>query len=115
MNKTKLVLLGLLTAVGCNIEIDTPSETADEFVARFNGELGELTREVQAAFWVRYTYINVDTALLGQATIRGVAKPIGSRLPEVRGPGNIGGVGEDAQASEVRHRAMPPNAVNSLR
>ena len=64
MKTTRLVLLGLLAAAGCEVGIETPSETADEFVARINGELDEITREVQAAFWVRYTYINVDTALL---------------------------------------------------
>ena len=64
MKTTRLVLLGLLAAAGCEVSIETPSESADEFVSRINGELDEVIREVQAAFWVRYTYINVDTALL---------------------------------------------------
>jgi peptidyl-dipeptidase A len=52
---------------GCDIDVsinDDDAESADEFVARVNGELDELTREVAAASWVRYTYITVDTALL---------------------------------------------------
>ena len=45
--------------------MDTPStETADEFVARANAELAEMSRETGAAAWVRATYINSDTALL---------------------------------------------------
>ena len=46
------------------MEIDTSAETADEFVARTNSELAELSRETSAASWVRNTYITVDTALL---------------------------------------------------
>jgi len=62
--KTNLALIVLLAVSSCSIDIDTSSETADEFVARINVELDELTREVQAASWVRNTYITVDTALL---------------------------------------------------
>ena len=62
--KTPLMLVVLLAVSSCSIDIDTSSETADEFVARINVELDEITREVQAASWVRNTYITVDTALL---------------------------------------------------
>ena len=41
-----------------------PAETADEFVARVNEELKELSRESGAAGWVRATYITEDTAIL---------------------------------------------------
>jgi peptidyl-dipeptidase A len=41
-----------------------PTETADEFVARINDELSELSRELGAAGWVRATYITEDTAIL---------------------------------------------------
>ena len=41
-----------------------PTETADEFIARANAELEEITRERGAAAWVRATYITHDTALL---------------------------------------------------
>ena len=40
------------------------TETADEFVARVNEELRELRRELNAAGWVRATYITEDTAIL---------------------------------------------------
>ncbi len=62
--KTPLMLIVLLAVSSCSIDIDTSSETADEFVARINVELDEIAREVQAASWVRNTYITVDTALL---------------------------------------------------
>jgi peptidyl-dipeptidase A len=41
-----------------------PTETAKEFVARINEELAELNRELDAAAWVRATYITDDTAIL---------------------------------------------------
>jgi len=39
-------------------------ETADEFVARVNRELDDITKETAAANWVRETYITSDTAVL---------------------------------------------------
>jgi peptidyl-dipeptidase A len=42
----------------------TPTETADEFIARVNEEVKELSRESGAAGWVRSTYITKDTAIL---------------------------------------------------
>jgi len=42
----------------------TPTETAEEFIARVNGDLEELFRELGAAGWVRATYITEDTAIL---------------------------------------------------
>ena len=44
--------------------VTVPAETADEFVARANAELEELSRERDAAGWVRVTYITEDTAVL---------------------------------------------------
>ena len=44
-----------------------PTETADEFVARANAELAELGRELEAAEWVRATYITLDTAVIASA------------------------------------------------
>jgi len=50
---------------GDNASVATaPTETADEFVARINDELAELSRENGAAEWVRSTYITADTAIL---------------------------------------------------
>lgn len=41
-----------------------PAESAEQFVARVNGELENLGRELGAAGWVRATYITTDTAVL---------------------------------------------------
>ncbi len=43
------------------------TETADEFVARANAELAGLSREQEAAEWVRATYITLDTAIIASA------------------------------------------------
>jgi peptidyl-dipeptidase A len=40
------------------------AETADEFVARLNHELAELSVEINAAGWTQATYITVDTQFL---------------------------------------------------
>jgi len=40
------------------------TETADEFVARANAEYADIAREVEAADWVRATYITQDTAVV---------------------------------------------------
>ncbi len=67
MNRLFLLCALLFVVSGCEIDVsmnDDTSETADEFVARINAELDEIAREVQAAAWVRNTYITVDTALL---------------------------------------------------
>jgi peptidyl-dipeptidase A len=40
------------------------AETADEFVARLNKEVGEIALELNAAGWTQATYITVDTQLL---------------------------------------------------
>ena len=52
----------------------TPAETAEEFVARANAELKELSREIGAAEWVRSTYITQDTAILAAAASERYAK-----------------------------------------
>jgi peptidyl-dipeptidase A len=44
-----------------------PTESAEEFVARANAELTDLSREIEAAQWVRSTYITGDTAVLATA------------------------------------------------
>ena len=44
-----------------------PTESAGEFVARANGELKELGKEIGAVNWVRSTYITHDTAILASA------------------------------------------------
>lgn len=67
MNRIFLPVAFIFVLAGCEVEISTDNEsaeTADEFVARLNAELKELAREVQAAAWVRKTYITEDTALL---------------------------------------------------
>ncbi len=44
-----------------------PVESADEFVARANKELKDLSAELGAAGWVRATYITDDTAIIASA------------------------------------------------
>ncbi|MDH5618823.1 MAG: M2 family metallopeptidase, partial [Gammaproteobacteria bacterium] len=51
-----------------------PTETAQAFVARVNDELRELGREIEAAQWVRSTYITGDTAVLATAASARYAK-----------------------------------------
>ena len=41
-----------------------PAETADEFVARINAEYRDWWREINAADWLRATYINDDSAIV---------------------------------------------------
>jgi len=43
------------------------TESADQFIARANAELTELSRENGAANWVRQTYITDDTAIIAAA------------------------------------------------
>jgi peptidyl-dipeptidase A len=42
-------------------------ESAEEFIARVNGELRELRKDLGAAGWVRATYITEDSAILSAA------------------------------------------------
>ena len=52
----------------------SPTETAEEFVARANAELKELSKEIGAAEWVRSTYITEDTAIVAAAANERYAK-----------------------------------------
>lgn len=66
-----LGLVLILSACGQQAADKSPSaastETADEFVARANSELADLGRELEAAEWVRATYITLDTAVIAAA------------------------------------------------
>ena len=62
-------LLALLAAVALSAcappsEPESPSVSADEFVAKLNAEMDDLGRAASAAYWVRATYINEDTQIL---------------------------------------------------
>lgn len=60
---------GLVPACGSDTATEDAAagtETAEEFVARTNAELVELGRGLQAAAWVRATYITEDTAVLAE-------------------------------------------------
>lgn len=46
------------------VETAEPVETAKEFVARIEAEGNALAKEIEAAYWVRNTYITPDTAVL---------------------------------------------------
>ena len=72
---TKLVAGGLLAIVlvACSQQTDeeapaaadaAPTESADEFVTRVNAELKDYWRELNAAGWLRATYINEDSAIV---------------------------------------------------
>ncbi len=50
------------------VAVTAPTESAEEFIARANAELKELSREAGAAGWVRATYITDDTAILAAAS-----------------------------------------------
>lgn len=69
--KKLIWLLPALWLGACEIQIEedtaAPTETADEFVARINDDLSELSRRIGAANWVRATYIIHDTAILAAA------------------------------------------------
>jgi peptidyl-dipeptidase A len=63
-----VLVTGILAACGPGeepgAEAGAETETAQEFVDRINAELTELARGIQAAAWVRATYITEDTAVL---------------------------------------------------
>jgi peptidyl-dipeptidase A len=59
--KGLILLVAILSLNGC---ADGPVESAEEFVARIDKEGIELSKELNAAFWVRNTYITLDTAVL---------------------------------------------------
>ncbi|MDH3490771.1 MAG: M2 family metallopeptidase [Gammaproteobacteria bacterium] len=63
-----VLILGACGQQGADKGPGTAStETADEFVARANAELAELSRKQEAAEWVRATYITLDTAVIASA------------------------------------------------
>ena len=59
--KELIFLATILSLTGC---ADGPTESAAEFVGRIDKEGTELSKELDAAFWVRNTYITPDTAVL---------------------------------------------------
>ncbi len=73
------VMLVVILGACSQQELDEPaaaatSESAEEFVARANVELAELSREMGAAEWVRSTYITQDTAVIAAAASEKYAK-----------------------------------------
>src|SRR5215831_263576 len=66
MRSLMISLVGGLILAACAREPEQSQnkETADEFVARLNRELLDLSKEVNAAQWTYATYINQDTELL---------------------------------------------------
>ncbi len=59
--KGLIFLATILSLTGC---ADGPTESAAEFVDRIDKEGTELSKELNAALWVRNTYITPDTAVL---------------------------------------------------
>jgi len=83
MNKLARILAGalLVTLLGACTQpaseepaVAAPTETAEQFVARANVELKELSNELGAAGWVRATYITDDTAIIAAAADEKYAK-----------------------------------------
>jgi peptidyl-dipeptidase A len=71
-----ILLASLLFATGLaacsqqaaeDVVSSAPEESAEAFVARVNGELKGLSKDLGAAGWVRATYITEDTAILSAA------------------------------------------------
>jgi len=54
--------------------VTVPAETAEEFVARANAELKDISGEIGAASWVRATYITEDTAIIAASASEKYAK-----------------------------------------
>lgn len=72
VTRTNLVLAcaiaaALPTLAGCSrapVETQAPQETADQFVARVNVEMKDISRELSAAGFAYATFINTDTEFL---------------------------------------------------
>jgi peptidyl-dipeptidase A len=71
MNKIFAILALALLAGACSPSNDAgdmgasaPTETAEEFIARVNDEYKDWWRELNAAGWLRATYINEDSAVV---------------------------------------------------
>ncbi len=73
MKKISLVVFIAFLLIGCesaetpNQSSSTtaaPTETAKQFVDRIQKEMVLLSKELEAAYWVRATYITPDTAVL---------------------------------------------------
>ncbi len=64
MTSLKTVVHGALACASLLLALPASAETADEFVARLNKEVGEIALELNAAGWTQATYITVDTQLL---------------------------------------------------
>ncbi len=65
LSAVALVVTHIVTMAAAYGQAATPSnESADDFVARVNREMLDLSKEVSAAQWVYATYINQDSELL---------------------------------------------------
>ncbi|MBT8098184.1 MAG: M2 family metallopeptidase, partial [Gammaproteobacteria bacterium] len=80
MNKLLILISASFLIAACGgdepaVESATDEiETAEAFIDRINDELGELSRELGAAGWVRATYITEDTAILNSLARERYAK-----------------------------------------
>jgi peptidyl-dipeptidase A len=69
MNRIFLLLAAAALLGACSEHVNVgepsgPTETADEFIDRVNAEYKEYWRELNAAGWLRATYINEDSAIV---------------------------------------------------
>ncbi len=61
-----------------------PKESADEFVARYTGELRETVTEYQRAAWLQLTYINGDTEALSAKAYERLQAEIARGIAEAK-------------------------------
>ncbi|HEU5468772.1 MAG TPA: M2 family metallopeptidase, partial [Steroidobacteraceae bacterium] len=59
-----------------------PKESADEFVARINGELRDVVTEYQRATWLQLTYINPDTEALSASSYERLQAEVAESIAE---------------------------------
>ncbi len=69
MNRILLSIAAVVILGACSEQANVggpsgPTETADEFIDRVNAEYKEYWRELNAAGWLRATYINEDSAIV---------------------------------------------------
>jgi peptidyl-dipeptidase A len=95
MNKIILPLLAVALLAACEQQqTETaapaePTETADEFVARVNDEFREYWRELNAAGWLRATYINEDSGIVDSLANQRYAEWHTAKVAEAKAYDNV--------------------------
>jgi peptidyl-dipeptidase A len=76
--------LALACALAACAGDSKPKETADQFVARNNGELRETITEYQRATWLQLTYINEDTEALSAKSYERLQEKVAEGIAEAK-------------------------------